>query len=90
MIFFGVGSGNFRATDVEFGRHTTFTMVSPDGTRRVSLGVPGVHNVTNYLAAAAACRAIGVPLDEIVEALAGFTAPKWRMETIALPGPRGS
>ncbi len=88
VIFFGVEAGDFRASDVEFGEQTVFTMVTPGGTRRVSLRVPGTHNVANSLAAAAACRAVGLPLDEIVEALEGFAAPKWRMETIPLPGNR--
>lgn len=48
---------------------------------RVSLVVPGRHNVLNSLGALAAARAIDVPLEKIVAALAGFHGVKRRFET---------
>ncbi|MEW6348218.1 MAG: UDP-N-acetylmuramoyl-tripeptide--D-alanyl-D-alanine ligase [Thermodesulfobacteriota bacterium] len=86
-IFFGVESGDFRAQDVQLGEQTAFTMIYPEGTCRMTLQVPGIHNVANALAAAAACRAVGVPVEQIAAALEGFSAPRWRMETVPLgPG----
>ncbi|HVI99185.1 MAG TPA: Mur ligase family protein [Sphingomonas sp.] len=49
---------------------------------RVSLQVPGRHNVSNALAAIGAARAAGVPLANAAAAIAGFTGLKRRMERI--------
>jgi UDP-N-acetylmuramate--alanine ligase len=46
----------------------------------VTLTVPGEHNVLNALAALAACRAAGVPLDEAAAALATFSGARRRFE----------
>ncbi|GAA0330919.1 UDP-N-acetylmuramate--L-alanine ligase [Sphingomonas oligophenolica] len=48
----------------------------------VSLRVPGRHNVSNALAAIGAARAAGVPLDEAVGAIGGFTGLRRRMELV--------
>jgi UDP-N-acetylmuramate--alanine ligase len=49
---------------------------------RLKLKVPGRHNVANGLAALAAARAVGVPLEEAAEALAGFEGVKRRLELV--------
>ncbi|MCM8729607.1 UDP-N-acetylmuramate--L-alanine ligase [Hephaestia sp. GCM10023244] len=49
---------------------------------RVSLQVPGRHNVSNALAAIGAARAAGVPLADAAAAIGGFTGLKRRMERI--------
>jgi UDP-N-acetylmuramate--alanine ligase len=49
---------------------------------RVRLGVPGRHNVSNALAALAAARAAGVPLDEAAASLAGFQGLGRRFELV--------
>jgi UDP-N-acetylmuramate--alanine ligase len=46
------------------------------------LQVPGRHNVSNALAALAAARACGVPLSAAVEALAGFSGMRRRLEVV--------
>ena len=61
-----------------------FTLVTPEGTRRVSLRVPGLYNVYNALAAAALARALGAPLEEIGAGLEGFSAAFGRFERIAV------
>jgi len=48
----------------------------------VRLQVPGVHNVSNALAALCAARASGVSLRDAAEALAGFTGIKRRLEHV--------
>ena len=48
----------------------------------VRLQVPGRHNAANALAALAACRAIGIPLAQAAEALAGFTGLRRRFEKV--------
>jgi len=48
----------------------------------VALPVPGAHNVANALAALAAARAVGVPLDQAVAALESFSGIRRRMELV--------
>ena len=48
----------------------------------VRLRIPGRHNAENALAALAAARAAGVPLDEAAAALAGFTGLRRRFEKV--------
>ena len=48
----------------------------------VALKVPGRHNVFNALAALAAARAAGVPLEEAAQALGAFTGIKRRLEAV--------
>jgi UDP-N-acetylmuramate--alanine ligase len=68
-----------RAVDVE---------LLPEGSRfsvngmACNLALPGMHNVSNALAALAATRLADVPLGEAVAALATFTGIKRRMETV--------
>lgn len=49
---------------------------------RVSLKVPGRHNLSNALAAIAAAGALGVPLDTAAQALAAFTGVRRRLDVI--------
>ena len=51
----------------------------------VRLAVPGRHNVTNALAAAAAAHALGVELDVMRAGLEAFQPPGMRMEVTQLP-----
>jgi UDP-N-acetylmuramyl tripeptide synthase len=74
------------ARDVELAglEHASFTLVTPEGTRRVRLRLPGLYNVYNALAAAALARALGVPLDDIARGLESFDAAFGRFERIAM------
>src|SRR5204863_9309130 len=51
---------------------------------RVALGVPGLYNVYNALAAASLARALGVDDDAIVAGLQGFSAAFGRFERIVV------
>ncbi|HWQ09465.1 MAG TPA: cyanophycin synthetase, partial [Holophaga sp.] len=79
---FGFGPGaSFRAEDLE---------ERPEGCRfsvagvRFQLSVPGRHNVENALAALAACRAVGVPLEALVTPLASFEGVARRFQPIGV------
>jgi lipid II isoglutaminyl synthase (glutamine-hydrolysing) len=61
---------------------SAFDLVTPAGTTRVRLPLPGLYNIYNALAAAASALALGVPLEEISEGLADFTAAFGRFERI--------
>jgi lipid II isoglutaminyl synthase (glutamine-hydrolysing) len=62
----------------------SFSLVGPEGSRRVELLVPGLYNVYNALAAASLARALGASLDDIVAGLQGFSAAFGRFERIAI------
>ncbi len=62
----------------------SFSLVAPEGSRRVELQVPGLYNVYNALAAASLARVLGASLDEIVAGLQGFSAAFGRFERIAI------
>ena len=62
----------------------SFTLVTPEGKRRVELQVPGLYNVYNALAAASLSRALGASLDQIDAGLQGFSAAFGRFERIEL------
>jgi len=59
-----------------------FDLVTPEGTRRVELALPGLYNVYNAVAAAALARALGAPLDDIASGLGRFSAAFGRFERI--------
>jgi UDP-N-acetylmuramyl tripeptide synthase len=61
-----------------------FRLVTPEGTRRVRLAVPGIYNVYNALAAASLTRALGIGLDGIQAGLERFSAAFGRFERIAI------
>ena len=54
----------------------SFDLVTPEGTRRIELALPGLYNVYNALAAAALALALGASLDEIAAGLERFSAPR--------------
>ncbi len=62
----------------------SFDLVSPEGARRVRLGLPGLYNVYNALAAAVLTRALGASLDEIAEGLRRARPAFGRFERIEL------
>jgi UDP-N-acetylmuramyl tripeptide synthase len=67
---------------------TSFTLVTPDGERRVRLPLPGLYNVYNALAATSLCLALGAGLDEILAGLGGFRAAFGRFERVDVAGRR--
>ena len=73
------------ARRVELGglERSEFDLVTPRGTRHVSLGLPGLYNVYNALAAASLALVLGAELDEIVAGIERFRAAFGRFERIA-------
>jgi len=75
-----------RAIELDGLDSVSFDLVTPQGTRRVRLPLPGVYNVYNAVGAAALCHALGVGLDDIVRGLEG-ALPAWgRFERIEMDG----
>jgi lipid II isoglutaminyl synthase (glutamine-hydrolysing) len=61
-----------------------FRLDTPEGSRPVELGLPGLYNVYNAVAAAALARALGAELDEIAAGLERFSGAFGRFERIAV------
>jgi UDP-N-acetylmuramyl tripeptide synthase len=71
-----------RSIDLQGLEATVFDLVTPAGTARVRLPLPGLYNIYNALAAAAAAMALDASLDEIAAGLGAFTAAFGRFERI--------
>ncbi|MDP2182483.1 MAG: UDP-N-acetylmuramoyl-tripeptide--D-alanyl-D-alanine ligase [Actinomycetota bacterium] len=69
-----------RDVTVDADSRPSFELVTPGGTRRVTLAIPGRHNVYNALAAAAVARNVGVPLDDIISGLESAEITGMRMQ----------
>ena len=62
------------------------TLATPAGETTFRLPLPGLYNVYNALAAAAAAHALGAPLEAIRAGLEGFTAAFGRLEKVSVEG----
>jgi UDP-N-acetylmuramoyl-tripeptide--D-alanyl-D-alanine ligase len=80
VVTFGVERGDVRAdcTLREFG--ADLVLHTSAGDTPVTLNVPGLHNVRNAVAAAAAAHVLGVPLAVIAQGLADFAGVKGRLQ----------
>jgi lipid II isoglutaminyl synthase (glutamine-hydrolysing) len=66
------------------------TLSTPQGELALDLPLPGLYNVYNAVAAAAAALELGVPPATVGEALEGFAGAFGRVETIPMDGRRVS
>jgi len=71
-----------RSIVLEGLERTEFDLVTPSGTRRISLALAGLYNVYNAVAAASLALSLGAPLDAIVDGLERFEAAFGRFERI--------
>jgi UDP-N-acetylmuramyl tripeptide synthase len=62
----------------------SFSLETPEGSRRIELALPGLYNVYNAVGAAALSRALGAELDEIAAGLERFSAAFGRFERVAV------
>jgi UDP-N-acetylmuramyl tripeptide synthase len=63
---------------------SSFELVTPAGSRRVDIALPGLYNVYNALAAATLATALGASLDEVTAGLGSFSAAFGRFERISV------
>ncbi len=71
------------ATSIKQGASgSEFKLTVACETAVASLSVPGKHNISNALAAAACACALGLNADEIARGLAKFTSVKGRLQTL--------
>ena len=81
-VTYGLRQGDYHAAALTRGSTGyAFDLVTPTGAvGRLTLLVPGIHNVKNALAAAAAALLCGIPPEELLPALAAFRGVARRME----------
>ena len=84
IVTFGVEHGDFRASHIDGRGENRFRIISPVGEQEIRLPLPGRHNISNALAAAAAATAAGATLSDVAWALSAFTPLNWRMEMLNL------
>lgn len=80
-LSFGFDAGadiRVRFNSLAFGSRVTLT--TPEGEVGFQLDIPGVHNVRNAAAAAAATLAAGVPLSAVAGGLENFSGAKGRLQ----------
>jgi UDP-N-acetylmuramyl tripeptide synthase len=77
-----------RSVELHGLERAEFDLVTPEGTRRVVLALPGLYNVYNALGAATLARALGASLDEIAAGLSRFVAAFGRFERIPVGSKR--
>ena len=89
QITFGCSANALvRATDIALdGRGSRFSLESPWGGATVRLKLSGRYNVSNALAAAAACGALGVDIGLVADVLSRVTCVPGRLEEV--PTDRG-
>ncbi|MFN2389233.1 MAG: UDP-N-acetylmuramate--L-alanine ligase [Actinomycetota bacterium] len=80
VVTFGT-AGDVRARSIHTaGSETSFSLVHDGSEAPVTLRVPGLHNVANALAAAAACTAAGVGRDAVAEGLCAYRGVERRFQ----------
>ncbi|HXH58663.1 UDP-N-acetylmuramoyl-tripeptide--D-alanyl-D-alanine ligase [Iamia sp.] len=89
VLTYGLGEvdAEVRAASLELDEllRPRLRLLTPWGDAEVSLAVHGAHQAANAVAAAACALALGVDLDDVVEALAGATVSGLRMEITRAP-----
>ncbi|MGH2835175.1 MAG: MurT ligase domain-containing protein [Solirubrobacteraceae bacterium] len=72
--------------ELEGVRRARFYLTTPMGGAQIELGLPGLYNIYNALAAAALAVALEIPLAMIVEGLQATSAAFGRAETVTIAG----
>ena len=89
MLTFGLERGaDVRGCAQLHGLEARFTLECFAGHAEITLQMPGRHNVSNALAAAAACLAAGTPFKAVVAGLEACQGERGRLQKVT--GPKGS
>ncbi len=86
VLRFGQG-GEVQALEVQLDGELrpSFLLLSPWGNVAVRLGIRGVHNVSNALAAATAALGLGLSLEQVAVGLESAVTSPWRMDLQTMP-----
>lgn len=85
IVTYGIddGSAQFIAKDIEMNsKGTVFTLVSPEGERKVHLQLIGKFSVYNILAAISASYVLNIPLDSIIQSVEKVKGVQGRFELV--------
>lgn len=82
LVTFSLSSGaDYFATDIKLlPQSTEFMLHTPFGVTNVCLPIPGMHNISNALAAASLAGSLGMSLDKIQAGLNNFSTITGRMQ----------
>jgi len=81
MLGFGIAGGDVTAQSLAVKPLSSqFTLRTPQSAAEVILQVPGLHNVRNALAAAAAALVVGLSTQEIAAGLNSYAGTKGRLQ----------
>jgi UDP-N-acetylmuramoyl-tripeptide--D-alanyl-D-alanine ligase len=81
QLTFGLQNADIFARDIQSSTAgSDFMLCTPQGEARVSLAVPGIHNISNALAAAATAHALGLSASEIAAGLGSYHGVKGRLQ----------
>lgn len=81
-LSYGLSEGDFHSSSCasEKGLYSFDLIAFGENKGKISLSVPGAHNVKNAVAAACACYAAGLPFDVIRKGLSAYKGAKRRFE----------
>jgi UDP-N-acetylmuramoyl-tripeptide--D-alanyl-D-alanine ligase len=88
-LYYGIEGEGFEYRAVEIARTnegSSFTVLSNKGIFKVTLPVPGLHNVMNALAATAVAKELGLEDDVIQKGLANLQVSEKRLNIIKMNG----
>ncbi len=82
LVTFSLSSGSdYFATDVKLlPTRAEFMLHTPNGTTKIKLPIPGIHNISNALAAASLAGSLDINLDVIQSGLEQFSTITGRMQ----------
>lgn len=83
IVTFGDEKADYHADNIrldDFARASFDLYIYGENKRRVNLGVSGLHNVYNFLAATAACVEAGMDLELVITSIEGFSGTHRRFE----------
>ena len=81
QVTFGLkAKADVTATYELHSANSDIELITPKGTAKFSLPAPGVHNVSNALAATAAALALNISLEKIATGLSNFVGVKGRLQ----------
>jgi UDP-N-acetylmuramoyl-tripeptide--D-alanyl-D-alanine ligase len=81
QVTFGLkAKADVTATYELHAANSDIELITPKGTAKFSLPAPGVHNVSNALAATSAALALNISLEKIATGLSNFAGVKGRLQ----------
>ena len=88
-ILYGMDEGvDYQAYNINsHGENGTYFDITLGGREfNIHIPIPGIHNVHNALAAVVVGCELGIPMEDIIKGIAGFSPTKMRMDIISIDG----